>query len=118
MCGIAGIVSHKHQAIDVEELHEVGAAHGYQVGVTWDGEASEGELEVVFAAGDAPLGALYRPAGTFPQANRPVPFRDVAHLMKASFQGPDFKEGVVSFLKKRPAEFPPLGEGSSSSLDV
>jgi enoyl-CoA hydratase/carnithine racemase len=42
----------------------------------------------------------------------------VAHLMSESFKGPDFKEGVVSFLEKRPAVFPPLGSGSNSSLDV
>lgn len=40
----------------------------------------------------------------------------VAHLMAASFKGPDFKEGVRSFLEKRPASFPPLGEGSNTSL--
>jgi enoyl-CoA hydratase/carnithine racemase len=33
---------------------------------------------------------------------------DVAARMKASFTSPDFKEGVKSFLQKRPAEFPPL----------
>ena len=42
----------------------------------------------------------------------------VAHLMAASFRGPDFGEGVKSFLQKRPAEFPPLGKGSNTSLDV
>jgi len=40
----------------------------------------------------------------------------VAHLMKASFEGNDFKEGILSFLQKRPPAFPPLGEGSNSSL--
>lgn len=42
----------------------------------------------------------------------------VAHLMAASFKGPDFREGVDSFLQKRPATFPPLGEGSNTTLDV
>lgn len=41
-----------------------------------------------------------------------------AHLMKASFVGPDFVEGVRSYVEKRPAAFPPLGEGSNASLDV
>lgn len=41
-----------------------------------------------------------------------------ARLMLTSFEGADFKEGVQSFLQKRPAEFPPLGKGSNSSLDI
>ena len=36
----------------------------------------------------------------------------VAHLMKTSFEGGDFMEGVLSFLQKRTAAFPPLGQGS------
>ena len=42
----------------------------------------------------------------------------VAHLMAASFEGPDFKEGVTSFLEKRAAAFPAFGEGSNTDLDV
>jgi enoyl-CoA hydratase/carnithine racemase len=42
----------------------------------------------------------------------------VAHLMKKSFEGGDFMEGVLSFLQKRPASFPPLGQGSNTSIDV
>jgi enoyl-CoA hydratase/carnithine racemase len=41
----------------------------------------------------------------------------VAHLMKRSFEGPDFTEGIVSFLQKRSPTFPPLGEGSNTGLD-
>jgi enoyl-CoA hydratase/carnithine racemase len=41
----------------------------------------------------------------------------VARLMAASFEGPDFKEGILSFLQKRPPTFPPLGAGSNTSLD-
>jgi hypothetical protein len=37
--------------------------------------------------------------------------------MHASLDGPDFKEGVRSFLKKRPVAFAPLGQGSNTSLD-
>ena len=33
---------------------------------------------------------------------------DALTLMRQSFTRPDFKEGVVSFLKKRQAEFPPV----------
>ena len=33
---------------------------------------------------------------------------DALTLMRRSFTRPDFKEGVVSFLKKRQAEFPPV----------
>ena len=40
----------------------------------------------------------------------------VAGLMKRSFAGPDFKEGVGSFLQKRPASFLPLGEGGPADL--
>jgi len=32
---------------------------------------------------------------------------DVAGRMKASFTSPEFREGVKSFLQKRPPEFPP-----------
>ena len=35
----------------------------------------------------------------------------VVGLMHASLDGPDFKEGVRSFLKKRPVAFAPLGPG-------
>ena len=38
--------------------------------------------------------------------------RDSAKLMAASLGGPDFKEGVASFVEKRPPAFAPLGEGS------
>jgi enoyl-CoA hydratase/carnithine racemase len=41
-----------------------------------------------------------------------------AHLMAASFVGPDFVEGVQSYVQKRPAAFPPLGQGSNASIDV
>jgi enoyl-CoA hydratase/carnithine racemase len=41
----------------------------------------------------------------------------VAGLMARSFQGPDFKEGVISFLEKRPPVFLPLGEGGPADLD-
>ncbi|MGV9778882.1 amino acid adenylation domain-containing protein, partial [Streptosporangium sp. NPDC003464] len=68
---------------DPETLHALGARHGYRVTVTWNGHADDGALDVVFAAGDTPSGGLYRPAGGFPHANRPAPFRDVASLMKA-----------------------------------
>lgn len=42
----------------------------------------------------------------------------VAHLMAESFKGPDFIEGVQSFLKKREPVFPALFDGSNSRLDV
>ncbi|MGW4644572.1 amino acid adenylation domain-containing protein [Sphaerisporangium sp. NPDC004334] len=70
------------EAADPETLHALGARHGYQVAVTWNGHVDDGGLDVVFAAGDVPLGALYRPAAAFPHANRPAPFRDVAALMR------------------------------------
>ncbi|MEU8268914.1 amino acid adenylation domain-containing protein, partial [Sphaerisporangium sp. NPDC049002] len=67
---------------DPEILHALGARHGYRVAVTWNGHADDGSLDVVFAAGDVPLGDLYRPAAAFPHANRPVPFRDITTLMR------------------------------------
>ena len=39
-----------------------------------------------------------------------------AHLMAKSFQGPDFAEGVKSYIEKRPAAFAPLGKGSNASV--
>ncbi|GAA3814321.1 hypothetical protein GCM10022226_39030 [Sphaerisporangium flaviroseum] len=65
---------------DPELLHSLGARHGYRVAVTWNGHADDGGLDVVF--GETPPGGLYRPAGIFPHANRPAPFRDVAALMR------------------------------------
>ncbi len=41
----------------------------------------------------------------------------VAGLVAASLDGPDFREGIRSFLKKRPPAFPPLGQGSNTELD-
>jgi enoyl-CoA hydratase/carnithine racemase len=38
--------------------------------------------------------------------------RDSNKLMSASLGGPDFKEGVASFVEKRPPDFAPLGDGS------
>jgi len=42
----------------------------------------------------------------------------VAGLVSASLDGPDFKEGIRSFLKKRAPAFPPLGQGSNTELDL
>ncbi|MFJ1598144.1 amino acid adenylation domain-containing protein [Streptomyces sp. NPDC088261] len=68
--------------IDPEAFHTLAARHGYRCAVTWNGHADDGSLDVVLAAGDAPLGTVYRPGGSFPHANRPVPFRDITTLMK------------------------------------
>ena len=38
--------------------------------------------------------------------------KDSNKLMAASLGGPDFKEGVASFVQKRPPAFAPLGDGS------
>ncbi|MCU1375991.1 MAG: enoyl-CoA hydratase/isomerase [Actinomycetia bacterium] len=43
---------------------------------------------------------------------------EATKLMVRSFGGPDFVEGVQSYLQKRPAAFLPLGEGSPADLDV
>jgi enoyl-CoA hydratase/carnithine racemase len=40
----------------------------------------------------------------------------VAGLVAASLDGPDFRAGISSFLRKRPPAFPPLGQGSNTSL--
>lgn len=40
----------------------------------------------------------------------------VAGLMARAFSGPDFAEGIQSYLEKRPAAFPRLGEGSNTGL--
>ena len=37
--------------------------------------------------------------------------REARRLMGESFRGPDFKEGVSSFLEKRPPRFGRLGRG-------
>ncbi|MFB6704481.1 amino acid adenylation domain-containing protein [Streptomyces sp. NPDC056333] len=70
---------------DPEDLHTLGAEHGYRVAVTWNGDADDGSLDAVFTRGtdSGALDCLYRPGGRFPHANRPVPFRDVGALMKS-----------------------------------
>jgi enoyl-CoA hydratase/carnithine racemase len=42
--------------------------------------------------------------------------QECTELMVRSFSGPDFVEGVQSYVEKRPAEFAPLGKGSPSDL--
>jgi enoyl-CoA hydratase/carnithine racemase len=42
--------------------------------------------------------------------------QEATRLMVRSFSGPDFVEGVQSYLQKRPAAFPTLGEGSPFDL--
>ncbi|MFD5626604.1 non-ribosomal peptide synthase/polyketide synthase [Streptomyces sp. NPDC127072] len=71
-------------ATDPETLHELAARHGYRADVTWNGTATDGSLDAVFALGDIPFGALYRPGdpGVHPPANRPAPFRDATALMR------------------------------------
>ncbi|MDX2548094.1 non-ribosomal peptide synthetase [Streptomyces sp. WI04-05B] len=70
-------------APDPEVFHALGARYGLRTAITWNGNADDGSLDVVFAAGDTPLTCLYRPSGTAPHANRPAPFRDVNALMRA-----------------------------------
>ncbi|MEV7343455.1 amino acid adenylation domain-containing protein [Streptomyces sp. NPDC093544] len=72
------------EATDPETLHELAARHGYRAAVTWNGSAVDGSLDAVFALGDTPFGALYRPGhdGAHPSANRPAPFRDATALMR------------------------------------
>ncbi|MFF3483050.1 amino acid adenylation domain-containing protein [Streptomyces sp. NPDC002701] len=74
-------------APDPEALHALAARHGLHAAVTWNRDADDGSLDVVFGpAGTGPGAAapLYRPSGrTVPHANRPAPFRDVNSLMKA-----------------------------------
>ncbi|MEU3188329.1 amino acid adenylation domain-containing protein [Streptomyces sp. NPDC006923] len=67
---------------DPEDLHRLGAEHGYRVAVTWNGHADDGALDVVFSEGEGPASAPYRPGRVFPYANRPAPFRDITALMK------------------------------------
>ncbi|MFB7270063.1 amino acid adenylation domain-containing protein [Streptomyces sp. NPDC056244] len=68
--------------IDPEDFHRLAARHGYRCAVTWNGHADDGRLDVVLTEGEAPLGPVYRPGGTFPYANRPAPFRDITALMR------------------------------------
>ncbi|MFC1433676.1 non-ribosomal peptide synthase/polyketide synthase [Streptacidiphilus sp. N1-3] len=68
---------------DPEALYALGARHGYQVALTWNGAADDGSLDAVLAPVDHPLGSLYRPSGDVPRANRPAPFRDVNALMRS-----------------------------------
>ncbi|MEO3819106.1 amino acid adenylation domain-containing protein [Plantactinospora sp. B24E8] len=73
-------------AVDPEAVHELAGRYGHEVVVTWSGDGTEGELELLFT----PLGTVpppaYRPgreltADPTRYANRPAPFRDVTALM-------------------------------------
>ncbi|MEV6447950.1 amino acid adenylation domain-containing protein [Amycolatopsis sp. NPDC051716] len=62
--------------VDPESLVELGARYGYETVVTWSGAGTDGELDVVFAAGTDPADAglgQYRPDGVSrPLANTPA----------------------------------------------
>ncbi|MFJ5305072.1 non-ribosomal peptide synthase/polyketide synthase [Streptomyces sp. NPDC088350] len=66
--------------VDPEVLHEIAARHGYDVALTWNGDAEDGSLDAVFAL-EAEAQARYRPGGGHPLTNRPAPFRNVNALM-------------------------------------
>ncbi|MFJ9247502.1 non-ribosomal peptide synthase/polyketide synthase [Streptomyces sp. NPDC101776] len=66
--------------VDPEALYEIAARHGYEVTLTWNGDAEDGSLDAVFAL-DEEVPARYRPAGGHLLTNRPAPFRNVNALM-------------------------------------
>ncbi|MGW5637254.1 amino acid adenylation domain-containing protein, partial [Streptomyces sp. NPDC003832] len=73
--------------VDPEDVHALAARHGYAAVLTWNGTADDGAFDAVLTprpAGDEAgwCAGPYRPAGAYPLANRPAPFRDVAALMR------------------------------------
>ncbi len=50
-----------------------------------------------------------------PEMGAALAFESSNALMKESFAGADLREGVMSFLEKRPANFAPLGSGTTFS---
>ncbi|MFE2415373.1 non-ribosomal peptide synthase/polyketide synthase [Streptomyces hokutonensis] len=66
--------------VDPETLYELAARHGYELALTWNGDAEDGSLDAVFAL-EAEAQAPYRPGGSQPLTNRPAPFRNVNALM-------------------------------------
>ena len=44
-------------------------------------------------------------------------WRESNQLMAMTLTGPDFKEGVTSYIEKRPPAFAPLGEGTPTDFD-
>ncbi|MFJ9899223.1 non-ribosomal peptide synthase/polyketide synthase [Streptomyces sp. NPDC091280] len=66
--------------VDPETLYEIAARHGYELALTWNGDAEDGSLDAVFALGTEAR-APYRPGGGHPLTNRPAPFRNVNALM-------------------------------------
>ncbi|MFI6406277.1 non-ribosomal peptide synthase/polyketide synthase [Streptomyces sp. NPDC050548] len=66
--------------VDPETLYEIAERHGYDVALTWNGDAEDGSLDAVFALGEEAQ-APYRPGGGHQLANRPAPFRNVNALM-------------------------------------
>ena len=68
--------------VDPEALYETAARNGYEVALTWNGDAEDGSLDAVFAPeGDGQVLVRYRPGAGHPLTNRPAPFRNVNALM-------------------------------------
>ncbi|WP_427923869.1 non-ribosomal peptide synthase/polyketide synthase [Streptomyces sp. cg40] len=66
--------------VDPETLYGIAARHGYELALTWNGDAEDGSLDAVFAL-DTEAQAPYRPGSGHPLTNRPAPFRNVNALM-------------------------------------
>ncbi|MBK3569828.1 amino acid adenylation domain-containing protein, partial [Streptomyces sp. MBT62] len=54
--------------VDPETLYEIAARHGYELALTWNGDAEDGSLDAVFAL-DEEAQAPYRPGNGHPLTN-------------------------------------------------
>nr|WP_307795957.1 non-ribosomal peptide synthetase [Amycolatopsis sp. 195334CR] len=74
--------------VDPEAVAALAAEVGYEIALTWTGDALNGEFDAVLTAPGTPPVDVYRPASTefrelAAYANTPATFRDAGVLMKA-----------------------------------
>ncbi|AXB47512.1 hypothetical protein A4R43_37835 [Amycolatopsis albispora] len=74
--------------VDPEVVAALAAESGYDVALTWTGDALNGEFDAVFTVPGVSPGEVYRPASSefrelAAYANTPATFRDAGVLMKA-----------------------------------
>ncbi|MGN9906763.1 amino acid adenylation domain-containing protein [Phytohabitans sp. LJ34] len=71
--------------VEPEDLHDLAAELGYEVGVTWAGDGLVGELDAVFARPGTGFGTVYRPGQRVRPAlaNTPAAFLDVNAFLRS-----------------------------------
>jgi len=96
-----------------EEMHELGLVNAV---VDADGlidAARKLALDLANNVSPASIATIKQQVLTEPAMDASAATAHANALMYESLKGSDLVEGVTSFLEKRPANFPPLGEGTT-----